>query len=105
MPDIQEYVSRLLELKRKNPAKYAETMKLYQEKYPDFYAQLMTALPKEELAGAPQKQELKVPEYNFKTRVMDFVREYWAYLIFISAGLVVVIILLIMLLSRYGSVA
>ncbi len=101
MPEVQDYVNKLLELKKGDPVKYAETMKMYQDNYPEFYAKLAALMPKEEVAGV-LKEELAVPIYSRRTRFRDFIREYWAYLIFIGAGLTVVTILLILLLSRLG---
>lgn len=101
MPDINSYVVQLTELKKKDPVKYAETMKSYQDSYPQFYAQLIAVMPKEEIPGMPaQAQKMEVPVYNSKTKIMDFLREYWKYLIFIGAGSVTVIILAIMLIAR-----
>ncbi len=100
MPELKDYIEKLLDMREKDPVKYAETMKNYQDNYSTFYSQLINAMPKEEVAGVEGKKKLVLPKYNFKNRLMDFLRAFWFYLILISGGLITVVILLIILFSR-----
>lgn len=86
MVGVEEYVKRLKALRLESESKYLDTLKYYETNYPQFYAQLKTAL---ETTSKPATTG----------RLMSFVKQYKYYLAAIITGCAVIIYLLVLLIT------
>ena len=87
MPDINEYIKRLNDLKMRSLDDYNKAMAMYRDTYPSFYAQLVAAMETSSKQASTGK-------------LKDFALTYKWYLLAISIGIGVIIYLLYVLMVR-----